>query len=64
MKEILIKKIYIENLKIEDLFSKEIIETWSETFFGEGIVSIDHFLSLPLAFIFINKDTKCTSIMQ
>ena len=53
----------MDNLNIEDPFVKEIIEIWSETFFEKGIVSKDHFLSLPLA-KFTNKDKQCTSTMQ
>ena len=38
----------VNNLKISDLFVKEILVIWSEVFFQEMIVSEEHLLSSPL----------------
>ena len=38
----------VNNLKISDLFEKEILVIWSEAFFQEKIVSEEHLLSSPL----------------
>ena len=38
----------VKNLKISDLFVKEILVIWSEVFFQETIVSEEHLLSSPL----------------